>query len=80
MWRAVWRSGISEGFDRRSAKTVMPVPPGTALHQLYSVPPTGRAFGSGGVCGLDSWSGLDMLKKKIQNNKKSMDVDLLLFS
>lgn len=32
---------------------MMPVPPGTALHQLYSVPPTGRVAGSG-----SGWSGL----------------------
>lgn len=34
-------------FESRRARTVMPVPVGTALHQLYSVPPTGRAMGSG---------------------------------
>ena len=49
--RAAWRDGISGGFARRRAKTVVPVPPGTALHQLYSVPPTGRDMGSG-ACGL----------------------------
>lgn len=30
------------GLEKSRAKTVTPVPPGTALHQLYSVPPTGR--------------------------------------
>nr|GMD88409.1 hypothetical protein Iba_chr14cCG6750 [Ipomoea batatas] len=43
--RAFSRSGISIGFDKRIANTVIPVPPGTALHQLYSVPPTGRLLG-----------------------------------
>lgn len=33
---------MSGGVVKWRAKTVMPVPPGTALHQLYSVPPTGR--------------------------------------
>lgn len=40
------------GLVRRRARTVMPVPTGTALHQLYSVPPTGRALGSGTDAGL----------------------------
>lgn len=34
------------GFERRRATTVMPVPPGTALHQLCSVPPAGRHLNS----------------------------------
>ncbi len=34
------------GFERRRPRTVMPVPMGTALHQLYSVPPTVRTLGS----------------------------------
>lgn len=29
-------------LERRRVKTVTPVPKGTARHQLYSVPPTGR--------------------------------------
>lgn len=37
---------MSGGLERRRARTVVPVPMGTALHQLYSVPPTGRALGS----------------------------------
>lgn len=37
---------IFGALERRKASTVMPVPPGTARHQLVSVPPTGRAFSS----------------------------------
>lgn len=55
LWRAVSRSEMFGSLERRRAKTVMPVPLGTALHQLYSVPPTGRALSSGG-CGLGFWS------------------------
>lgn len=35
-------------------KTVMPVPPGTALHQPYSVPLTARTLGLG-VLGSGFW-------------------------
>lgn len=37
---------MSGGFDKSRAKTVIPVPPGTALHQLCSVLPAGRLFNS----------------------------------
>lgn len=47
LWRAFCRSEMSGGFERRRARTVVPVPPGTDLHQLYSVPPTDRTLGSG---------------------------------
>nr|GFC16817.1 hypothetical protein [Tanacetum cinerariifolium] len=42
--------GSHRSFDRRigNDKTVTPVPPGTALHQLYSVPPTAREITSAG--------------------------------
>lgn len=43
-WRVVWVVEISGGVERRRAMTVVPVPVGTALHQLYSVPPTVRVF------------------------------------
>jgi len=61
--RVAWRRWISGCFDKRRAKTVMPVPRGTDLHQLYSVAPTGRALGSG-ACGFGSnwsWPWLGML-------------------
>lgn len=48
LWRAVWKDEISGGLERRTARTVVPVPVGTALHQLYSVPPTGRSSGARG--------------------------------
>lgn len=35
------------GLEKSRAKAVTPVPPGTALHQLYSVPPTERDIASG---------------------------------
>lgn len=54
LWRADWRREKSGWFLRRRANTVMPVPPGTALHQLFSVPDTGRRCGGGG------WSEFDM--------------------
>lgn len=39
-----WRR-LKSGFRvTRMNNTVMPVPPDTALHQLFSVPPTGRIF------------------------------------
>ena len=41
-----WRLGRSGGFERRRPRTVVPVPPGAARHQLYSVPPTGRDLDS----------------------------------
>lgn len=34
------------GFEVSNAMTATPVPPQTALHQLHSVPPTVRPFGS----------------------------------
>lgn len=34
------------GLEMRRARTVEPVPPGAALHQLNSVVPTGRILGS----------------------------------
>ena len=40
--RAVWRSETSSALEESRAKTAMPVPPGTALHQLCSVSPTDR--------------------------------------
>lgn len=49
LWRAFWRNDKVGSFERWRANTVVPVPPGTALHQLYSVPPTGRVFGSAGL-------------------------------
>lgn len=47
LWRAFWRRGICGGLERRRLRTVEPVPIGTALHQLNSVPPTGRVAGVG---------------------------------
>ena len=44
--REVWSLGISGGFEVRRARTAMPVPPRTAWHQLRSVLPTVRDFGS----------------------------------
>lgn len=55
--RADWRVEICGGFERRRVSTVTPVPPGTALHQLYSVPPTGLDFGSGNS-GVEFWSAM----------------------
>lgn len=46
VWREDWRWGISGGFERSKPRTVVPVPPGTARHQLCSVPPTGRDLDS----------------------------------
>ena len=46
LWIAVWRCEMFGVLEERRASTAMPVPPGTALHQLYSVPPTGLPFGS----------------------------------
>ena len=54
LWRAFWRMDKSGGFERRRARTVMPVPPGTAFHQLCSVPPTGRRVGEDG-CAAAFW-------------------------
>lgn len=47
--RASWRFRNGRGLLRWRARTVMPVPVGTALYQLYSVPDIGRY--SGGVSG-----------------------------
>lgn len=70
LWRAVWRFEISGGFERRRDRTVMPVPPGMALHQLYSVTPRVRPLGSPG-CALRSSS--DMMcadrEKKTQRDR-----------
>ena len=49
-WRAFWRIEMFGGLEKRKPNTVIPVPPGTALHQLNSVPPTGRVVDS--VIGL----------------------------
>ena len=43
-WREFSRREKSGWFFVRSDSTVMPVPPGTALHQLFSVPKTGRSL------------------------------------
>lgn len=48
LWMHVWRWERLGGLEKSRAKTVTPVPPGTALHQLYSVPPTGRDTASEG--------------------------------
>ena len=40
LWRAFWRREGSGGLERRKPKTAVPVPPGTALHHVYSLPPT----------------------------------------
>lgn len=70
---AVWMVQISGGLERSRAKTVMPVPPGTALHQLYSVPPTVRALGStaSGFWGLSS-DMLSSLQKEKSREKKRL--------
>ena len=44
------------GLQKRKPKTVTPVPPGTALHQLNSVLPTGRVLDSGTDSGMVSFS------------------------
>ncbi|KAH7836156.1 hypothetical protein Vadar_033223 [Vaccinium darrowii] len=44
---AVWRREKSGGFERRRA-TVVPVPIGTALHQLCLVASMGRDLGCNG--------------------------------
>lgn len=55
--KVFWRSERSGGLERMRVRTVMPVPVGTALHQLYSVPPAGRALGSSGSGGeFEAWS------------------------
>jgi hypothetical protein len=46
LWRAFSRPEFRGSLDVRMAKTAMPVPPGTARHQLCSVPPTARPLGS----------------------------------
>lgn len=46
LWIAVWRCEMFGALEERRASTAMPVPPGTAWHQLYSVPPTGLPLGS----------------------------------
>lgn len=43
---AVWRCEMFGALEERIASTAMPVPPGTAWRQLYSVPPTGLPLGS----------------------------------
>lgn len=42
-WR-FWSFGVRES---KRAMTAIPVPPSMALHQLYSVPPTGRVMDLG---------------------------------
>lgn len=44
--RAFWRNETPGDLEKRRARTVMPVPPGTARHQLSSVAPTARDWGS----------------------------------
>uniref|UniRef100_A0A7C8YXI9 Uncharacterized protein n=1 Tax=Opuntia streptacantha TaxID=393608 RepID=A0A7C8YXI9_OPUST len=44
LWREFSRREKSGWFLVRRASTVIPVPPGTALHQLFSVPRTGRSL------------------------------------
>ena len=44
--REVWSMEMSGGIEVRKARTAMPVPPRTARHQLRSVSPTVRDFGS----------------------------------
>lgn len=61
-WREVRVVEISGGVERRRAMTVMPVPVGTALHQLYSVPPTVRVFGP-------ATSGLGLSSDMLARNK-----------
>ncbi|MFS7903668.1 hypothetical protein Hanom_Chr01g00026721 [Helianthus anomalus] len=46
-WMRDWRWGRLGGLERSMAETVTPVPPGTALHQLCSVPPRGRDIVAG---------------------------------
>lgn len=45
--REDWREEMGMGLERRSKRTVVPVPPGTERHQLCSVPATGRETCSG---------------------------------
>ncbi|CAN0879484.1 hypothetical protein LINGRAHAP2_LOCUS13070, partial [Linum grandiflorum] len=40
VWRAVWRAAEFGDLVVRNARTAVPVPPGTALDQLCSVPPS----------------------------------------
>lgn len=47
VWIADWREEEGMGLERRSKRTVTPVPPGTARHQLNSVPATGLETCSG---------------------------------
>ena len=42
-----WRFSSFGVRESKRAMTAMPVPPAMALHQLYSVPPTGRVVDSG---------------------------------
>lgn len=42
-----WRFSSFGVRESNRAMTAMPVPPAMALHQLYSVPPTGRVMDSG---------------------------------
>lgn len=70
--RAASRSEISGGLERRRDKTVMPVPPGTALHQLYSVPPAGLTLGSG-VLGVGFWSNSDIVLDGFGFGKKTKE-------
>lgn len=54
LWMEACRWDRSGGLEKSRDNAVTPVPPGTALHQLYSVPPTGRDLASGGDS-VDIW-------------------------
>lgn len=56
---------MSGAFDKRRAKTVVPVPIGTALHQLCSVLPAGRIFNS------DDGAAAELPCSAIRDKKKS---------
>lgn len=57
-------------LDKRTPRTVIPVPPGTAMHQLYSVPPTGRVLGWG-ICGSRVSPSSVMMVKLVVGDKLS---------
>lgn len=40
---------ISGALDMSKPSTVIPVPPGTARHQLFSMAPTARPFGCSAI-------------------------------
>ena len=45
LWIAVWRCEMFGALEERRASMAMPVPPGTAWHQLYLVPHNWSALG-----------------------------------